>query len=111
MPLCVQARVKALGCSKEGGEGKQHWSTELINSKKICTCNRDKNPYFRSSKVLSVFFRFLRNILDVFFLIVILFAYQKLYLFIMSVIRLIRPTISKKLSKCFWYVKEERNKY
>lgn len=108
--LRVEARVKALGYSKEGDGEKQQWCTELIISKTICICNRDKNLYFRSSKVLSVFFYFLTNILDVFLLTVILFSYLKLCLFIMPVIRLIHPTISKKLSKCFWYVKEERNK-
>lgn len=106
---CVKARVKALGYGKEGDRRKQPWSTELINSEKICICNREKNLYFRSSKVLSVFFCFLINILSVFFLIVFLFSYQKLCLFIKLVIRLIHPTSSKKLSKCFWYVKGEIN--
>lgn len=106
---CVKARVKALGYGKEGDRRKQPWSTELINSEKICICNREKNLSFRSSKVLSVFSCFLRNILSVFFLIVFFFSYQKLCLFIKLVIRLIYPTSSKKLSKWFWYVKGEIN--
>lgn len=62
VPLCVKARVKAFGYSREGDGRRQPWSTEM-SSKKICICNREKNPYFKSSKFLSVFSHFLRNVL------------------------------------------------